>query len=151
MLGPSFFESYNQWDKIKFTHGFNMNIGGNNSAGWQTLLDSVPVACKTIGSDRIDAWEYGNEADMYGETLPGYKIASRPEGWGEEEYVRDWLNATRQIESLIEEHCPEMATPELYGFFAPSFADNDFPMTSPKVWAAGLNEDGNIKFYARHG
>ena len=123
----------------------NLGLGGLNPAGWQSLLDNVPAACKAIGPDRLDAWEYGNEPDLF------YLTEPRPGEWNEPEYVRGWLNGTRQIKSLIEEHCPDMTGPEHYGYFAPSFSDNDHSMDSPIARCHGLNEDENIKFYARHG
>ena len=32
-IGPSYFESYHTWPNTKFSHGFNLGLGGNNTAG----------------------------------------------------------------------------------------------------------------------
>lgn len=146
-IGPSYFESYNTWKDVKFSHGFNLGLGANRSSGWQTLLDTVPLACKALGGGKLYVWGYGNEPDLYSISAQG---PVRPPDWNEETYVSQWLNGTRTIESLIEEHCPELATDDAYGYLSPSFAGSTNTLNAPATWAAGLNEDQNIKLFSLH-
>ncbi|KAJ4290738.1 hypothetical protein N0V88_006487 [Collariella sp. IMI 366227] len=146
-IGPSYFESYNTWKDVKFYHGFNLGLGANRSSGWQTLLDTVPLACKALSGGKLYVWGYGNEPDLYAVSAQG---PVRPPDWNEETYVDQWLNGTRMIKTLVEEHCPEMATDEAFGFMAPSFAGVGIQLKAPETWEAGLNEDNNIKLFSTH-
>src|SRR5664279_1690707 len=58
-IGPSYFQSYNTWPDVKFIHGFNLGLGGKNSAGWETLIDTIPLACKALSKGKLLWWEYG--------------------------------------------------------------------------------------------
>lgn len=145
-IGPSYFESYNTWNDVKFSHGFNLGLGANRSSGWQTLLDTVPLACKAL-EGKLYLWTYGNEPDLYSISAQG---PVRPPDWNEATYVFQWLNGTRAIGALIEEHCPDLATDDAYGYMAPSFAGSTNPLKTPATWAAGLNEDKNIQLFSLH-
>ncbi|KAK4240871.1 hypothetical protein C8A03DRAFT_12841 [Achaetomium macrosporum] len=146
-IGPSYFESYNTWRDVKFCHGFNLGLGGNRSSGWQTLLDTVPLACKALGRRQLYLWEYGNEPDLYSTSAQG---PVRPSDWNEATYVSQWHNGTRTIKALLKEHCPELATDDVYGYMAPSFAGVGNRLKAPAAWAAGLNEDKSIKLFSTH-
>ncbi|KAL2128381.1 hypothetical protein VTI74DRAFT_9263 [Chaetomium olivicolor] len=146
-IGPSYFESYNAWKDVKFCHGFNLGLGATISSGWQTLLDTVPLACKTLSDGKLYVWGYGNEPDLYSTSAQG---PVRPPDWNEETYVAQWHNGTRMIKTLLEKHCPEMATDEAYSFMAPSFAGVGVHLKAPATWAAGLNDDKNIKVFSTH-
>lgn len=146
-IGPSFFESYNTWKDVKFCHGFNLGLGGNRSSGWQTLLDTVPLACKALGGGKAYAWTYGNEPDLYSTSAQG---PVRPADWSESTFVSQWLNGTRQIKALLGEHCPELVDSDSYGYMAPSFAGVGNRLKSPAAWAAGLNNDRNVKLFSTH-
>lgn len=146
-IGPSFFESYAQWPNVKFSHGFNLGLGGNNSEGWQTLLDTVPLACKALGKDKLYLWEYGNEPDLYSTSSQG---AVRPPSWNETIYAWQWLNGTRQIRASLEESCPDLLSNSSYGYLAPSYAGVGNKLKAPKAWEAGLDDDGDIKLYSTH-
>ncbi|KAK4231827.1 Beta-glucuronidase [Podospora fimiseda] len=145
-IGPSYFESYNTFRGVKYSHGFNLGLGGNNSAGWQTLLDTVPLACKAL-SGKLYLWGYGNEPDLFSTSAQG---PVRPITWNEREYVWQWLNGTRVIKTLIQEHCPELATEENYGYLAPSHAGVGNRLKAPAAWAAGVNTDKNVKLFSTH-
>ncbi|KAK0618177.1 hypothetical protein B0T17DRAFT_618803 [Bombardia bombarda] len=146
-IGPSFFESYNTFPGVKFTHGFNLGLGGNRSDGWQTLLDTVPLACQALSGGKLLWWEYGNEPDLFSTSSQG---PVRPSTWNETTYVAQWLNGTRAIKSLIEEHCPDLATNDTYGYFAPSFGGVGNRLKAQITWADGMNTDGDVKLFSTH-
>ncbi|KAH6853357.1 hypothetical protein B0I37DRAFT_409532 [Chaetomium sp. MPI-CAGE-AT-0009] len=146
-IGPSYFEAYNTWKDVKYYHGFNLGLGGNRSSGWQTLLDTVPLACKALSGGKLYVWGYGNEPDLYSTSAQG---PVRPSSWSEEAYVSQWHNGTRQIKALIKEHCPELADEGSYGYMAPSFAGVGNHLKAEAAWAAGLNDDKNVKLFSTH-
>ncbi|KAK3388162.1 hypothetical protein B0T20DRAFT_110755 [Sordaria brevicollis] len=146
-IGPSFFESYNTFKNTKFIHGFNLGLGGNRTSGWQTLLDTVLLACKALGGGKLFAWTYGNEPDLFSTSAQG---PVRPPSWNEAEFVDQWLNGTRKIHELLEKNCPDMAKNGTYGYIAPSFAGVGNKLKAPKAWGEGINEDKNIKLFATH-
>lgn len=146
-IGPSYFESYSTWSNVKFTHGFNMGLGGNNSAGWQTLLDTVPLACKAIPPGSLNYWEYGNEPDLFSTSSQG---PVRPPSWNETIFVSQWFNGTDHIKALLQEHCPEHLSNGSYGYFAPSFAGTSNHLKAPAAWSAGLNDNGDVKLFSTH-
>ncbi|KAK4247188.1 hypothetical protein C7999DRAFT_32360 [Corynascus novoguineensis] len=146
-IGPSYFESYNTWKDVKFSHGFNLGLGGNRSSGWQTLLDTVPLACKALGDGKLYIWEYGNEPDLFSTSAQG---PVRPANWSEAAFVSQWHNGTRQIKALLQEHCPETLEQDGYGFMAPSFAGVNNHLKESATWAAGLDGDEDIKLFSTH-
>ncbi|KAL2155189.1 hypothetical protein VTH82DRAFT_3865 [Thermothelomyces myriococcoides] len=146
-IGPSYFESYDTWKDVKFSHGFNLGLGGNRSSGWQTLLDTVPLACKALGTGKFYVLEYGNEPDLFSTSAQG---PVRPANWTETTYVSQWYNGTRQIKALVQEHCPEMLESGNYGYMAPSFAGVNNHLKEPAAWAAGLDGDEDIKLFSTH-
>ena len=147
-IGPSYFESYSTWEGVKFSHGFNLALGASTESGWQTLLDTVPLACKALEGGKMYYWTYGNEPDLYAISAQGpvRDLLS----WTEEAYVEQWLNGTRTIKALVEEHCPELTEDGVYGFLAPEFTMTTNPLKAPKAWAAGLNEDESVKLFSKH-
>lgn len=86
------------------------------------MLETVPLACKALGGpeEKLAWWEYGNEPDLYSTSSHG---PVRPFGeWNESLYVSQWLNGTREIGRLLEEHCPDMlGDDDVYGYVGPSF------------------------------
>lgn len=141
-IGSSYFESYNTWPDTKFSHGFNLGLGGNNSAGWETLLDTVPLACKALSNGKLLWWEYGNEPDLYSSV--------RPASWNEAEYVAQWLNGTRAIKSQLQKYCPDMVSNDTYGYMAPSFAGTTNHLKPLLTWQDGLDQDQDIKLISSH-
>ncbi|PVH84106.1 glycoside hydrolase family 79 protein [Cadophora sp. DSE1049] len=146
-IGPSFFDSYNIFPDTKYVHGFNLGLGANNSAGWQTLLDTVPLACKALGGDKLLWWEYGNEPDLFSTSAQG---PVRPPGWNESQYVEQWLNGTRAIRGQLEKYCPEMLEGGKYGYLAPSFAGTNNRLKPVLTWRDGLNVDEDVKIFSSH-
>ncbi|KZL86111.1 glycoside hydrolase family 79 protein [Colletotrichum incanum] len=143
-IGSSYFESYGTFADTKFTHGFNLGLGANRSEGWETLKATVPLACKAIGKDNLDVWEYGNEPDLFSTSAQG---PVRPSSWNESIYVEQWLNGTREIADILAEACPDFPKPV---FMAPSNAGTANRLRAPAQWAAGLNADENIATFSTH-
>lgn len=145
-IGPSFFESYQTWPGVRFSHGFNLAKGGaaNNSEGWQTLLDTAPLACKAIGKDAYYGWEYGNEPNNF--MYPGHP---RPRTWGPKEFTYEWLNGTKAIAREMKKHCPDMGR-EYRQFMAPSYDDRVDNLNATQVWQLGLDRCDNINTYSVH-
>lgn len=146
-IGPSYFESYLTWPNTKFVHGFNLELGGNNTEGWQTLLDTVSLACWALSDGKLLWWEYGNEPDLYSTSSQG---PVRPNSWTEDIYIKQWLNGTRKIKTILNEYCPELLRNDSYGYLAPSFAGTNNHLKPVKTWTSGLNQDGNIKLASSH-
>jgi hypothetical protein len=146
-IGPSFFDSYSTWPNTKFIHGFNLGLGGNDSAGWETLIETVPLACKALGKEKLLWWEYGNEPDLYSTSAQG---PVRPANWSEPEYVSQWLNGTRAIKAELANACPDLLTGDSYGYYAPSFAGTNNHLKPLITWEAGLNQDEDIKIISSH-
>ncbi|KAK3693520.1 glycoside hydrolase superfamily [Podospora appendiculata] len=146
-IGPSYFESYSTWKDVKFAHGFNLALGGNSSVGWQTLLDTVPLACKALGKGKLYWWEYGNEPDLFSTSAQG---SVRPSGWNESIYVAQWLNGTKAIKAQLQTYCPKLVDNDTYGYLAPSFGGVNNHLKEPATWAAGLNVNGDIRLISTH-
>ncbi len=79
-----------------------MGLGGNSTAGWQTLLDTVSLACKALAGGKLYMLEYGNEPDLFSTSAQG---PVRPPGWNESTYVSQYLNGTRKIKELLKQSC----------------------------------------------
>ncbi|KAI1800487.1 glycoside hydrolase family 79 protein [Daldinia bambusicola] len=141
-IGPSYFESYGTWPDVRFSHGFNMG-GNHDDRQWQTLLQTVPLACEALGRDNLYLWEYGNEPDLF---VPAVRTAD----YDEKDYVAEWLNGTRAIRSVLQESCPNLLGNDTYGFLAPSFAGTTNHLKQPQTWADGINADGDIKLFSSH-
>jgi hypothetical protein len=146
-IGPSFFESYQTWPNTKFSHGFNLGLGGNNSAGWETLLETAPLACKALGGGKLYWWEYGNEPDLFSTSSQG---PVRPPTWNEPTYVEQWLNGTRAIKSQMAKACPDMVSNKTYGYLSPSFAGVNNHLKAAVAFADGLDADEDIKLISIH-
>lgn len=146
-IGPSYFESYSTWPNVKFSHGFNLGLGGNDSAGWQTLVDTVPLACKALGDDKLYMWEYGNEPDLYSTSAQG---PVRPASWNESTYVEQWLNGTREIKAQLHKYCPDMHSQTEYDLLGLSFAGTGNHLKAPLTWQDGINQDNDIKLISTH-
>lgn len=140
-LGPSFFESYGTWPNTKFSHGFNLGQIINASR-WQTLLDTVPLACAAL-KGKLIAWEYGNEPDLYLNNSPRKPV------WDNAVYASQWQNGTAQIQQSLVQACPAMASGSAYGYIGLSFwgYHNDLDLTP--VWN-DLKASGDIKVVSFH-
>lgn len=88
-----------------------MALGGSTADGWQTLVDTVPLACKALSGGKLYYWEYGNEPDLYSPSV-------RPDDWDTGMYVDQFKNGSSEIIELVKQHCSGLSL----GFMAPSFA-----------------------------
>lgn len=145
-IGPSFFESYHTWPNTKFSHGFNLALS-LTSAGWETLIETVPLACRALDDGNLMWWEYGNEPDLYSTSAQG---PTRPSTWNESTYVEEWLNGTQEIKSRISKSCPNMTSNNTYGYLSPSFAGVDNTLDPVTTFADGLDADSDIKLISIH-
>lgn len=143
-VGPAYFESYNTWPGFKYSHGLNLGLGGNRSSGWQTLVDTVPLACEALGGGKLYMWEYGNEPDLFGISAQG---PVRPSTWNETGYVQQWLNGTKEISTQVKKYCPKLSEPK---YMAPSFAALSSPLKELKTWQLDLNVNNNIELFSTH-
>ena len=128
-IGRSFFESYSTWPGTKFSHGFN--LGNNGSAGRETLLATIPLACKALENGKLLSWELGNEPDLYSTSAQG---PVRPPSWNEQTYVNQWLNGTRTIQLGLAQACPNLTSNAKYGYLAPSFAGTSNTLNPIITW-----------------
>lgn len=137
-IGDAFFESYGTWDGVQFSHGFNMALGGSTAKGWQTLISTVPLACKALGGGKLYTWEYGNEPDLYSPSV-------RPDDWDNTDYIDQWKNATSQIKDLVNQHCGGLSTK----FMAPSFAGVGNELTA-STCVDGIDSGGVLEYFSTH-
>lgn len=144
-IGPSFFESYSTWPNTRFIHGFN--LAKNNSESLQSLLDTVPLACRALQDGKLAYWELGNEPDLYKTSSQG---VVRPANWTEQDYVDEWLTKSRDIRHVLAEACPELATESNYKYIAPSFAGLSNSLKPIATWKDGLNTGRNIALNSEH-
>lgn len=136
-IGPSFFESYGTFPDTLYSHGFN--LAANNNSGYQTLQETVPLACKAIGS-RLNVWELGNEADLY--------IGKwRPSNWTVSDYVAEWLNGTSHIGTYLQEACPELGSPK---FMAPSFSSPGGALSPVNAFQDGIDSQEAVAQTSLH-
>jgi hypothetical protein len=146
-IGPSFFQGYSSWPGVKFSHGLNLGLGGNSSAGWQTLVDTAPLACRALSRGNLYTWEYGNEPDLYSTSSQG---PVRPPTWSEETYDYQWHNGTAEIRRQVERYCPELARQGQPRYMAPSFAGVSNFLKAPTAFKDGLDKYGDIELFSTH-
>ncbi|MCJ1293681.1 hypothetical protein MMC34_005236 [Xylographa carneopallida] len=138
-IGPSFFEGYSSFPGSKFIHGFNLKNATNSATGWGSLLDEVPVACKSLDG-KLVWWEYGNEPDVY---------PRPPSTWNTSSYVDDWHNGTAAIQQQLSSSCPDMSSGTQYGFVGPSLLGTG-GLPPVQLFKSGLNDNGEVKQYTMH-
>lgn len=145
-IGPSFFESYNTWPGIQFSHGFN--LGGNHDYRvFDTLLQTVPLACRAL-QGKMYTLEYGNEADAYPTSA---QRPVRPLSYTEANYVEEWHEGTQTIRKIIRDVCPDARSRNgAVGFMAPSFTGANSRLSARKAWEAGLNSFSDIHYFSSH-
>ncbi|KAJ9645317.1 hypothetical protein H2199_003323 [Coniosporium tulheliwenetii] len=144
-IGPSYFDSYSIFSDTKYIYGFN--LGKNGTIARQSLLATVPLACKVLGNDKLLYWEFGNEPDLFKTSAQG---AARPADWNEQDYVNEWLAGTRAIRDVMRTACPGMATNAAFKWIAPLFAGTDNDLDPVTAWNSGLNRDGIIGQVSMH-
>ena len=149
-IGPAFFESYQTWPGVRFSHGFN--LADTSTEDRQAVLDSVPYACRTLRG-KLNAWELGNEPDLY--TSPAiYPIPPRSSGYTEAQYVSEWLQFSRKIREQMQKSCPDLAKDDQFKFLAPSLATlpglSNLNLSASNIFSAGLDDDHTIGYVSQH-
>ena len=138
-IGNAFFDSFKTWPGVKFIYGLNLQNASTSAAGWHSLMDTVPLACKALDSNLL-YWEYGNEPDFY----PRPKSA-----WNDDSYVSAWANGTAAIKAQLSTSCPTLASDAAFGLMGPSLAEAaTLPPTG--IFKSGYNSNGSVKLYALH-
>lgn len=138
-IGPSFFEGYSSFPGSKFIHNLNLKNATSSASGWNSLLETIPVACQAL-SGKLLFWEYGNEPDYYPRS---------PSSWNDSSYVTDWGNGTTAIKDKLASACPDMASGDAYGYVGPSLAQLD-RLPPMGLFQNGLNDNGTMKQYTMH-
>ena len=144
-IGPSFFDSYSTWPNTTFIHGFN--LAKNGTVGLNSLLATVPLACKALDGGKLAYWELGNEPDLYKTSAQG---AVRPPSWNEQAYVDEWLGKTRSIKAVMAQTCPDHVQGSAYKYIAPSFAGTSNSLDPIITWRDGLDTDKDISLISSH-
>ncbi len=144
-IGKSFFESYQTWPDVQFSHGYN--LAKNSTEDHDLLLESASVACKALGGGKLLSWELGNEPDLYKTSSQGHV---RPPSWNESDYVNEWLNLTGELQAAVASACPDLAGDNSFKFITPSFAGTSNSLNYNKTWAAGLNTSSHIFQISSH-
>lgn len=110
----------------------------NTTDGWNSIIASVPYACKALSGGSLLAWEYGNEPDLYKYT------------WTGDQYIGEWLNGTRAINSGVKKACPDLPSDPDYGFIGPSFSSTGTRLNTADLINPGLNTDKDLKLISNH-
>ena len=122
-------------------------MGKNGSAGHDTLVDTIPLACKALSGDKLAYWQLGNEPDLFKTSSQG---PVRPAWWNETYYVEEWLDKTDLMRKVIEQDCPEVVEAGKLRFYAPSFAGTGNSLNMIRTWNAGLDSRHDIAFIDSH-
>jgi len=144
-IGKSYFESYSTWPNTEYIHGFD--LGKKGTASHETLLATVPLVCKALENGKYAYWELGNEPDLYKTSSQG---PVRPLTYTEKDYVNEWLNENRAIKKALSKACPDLVTPEKYGYYTPSFTGTSNSLNPTTTWKSGLDADKDIKVISSH-
>ncbi|PVH92704.1 glycoside hydrolase family 79 protein [Periconia macrospinosa] len=145
-IGPSFFESYQTWPGVKFSHGFN--LAKNSTTAVQALVDSISVACKALSHENFLYWEMGNEPDLFKTSAQGIV---RPKSWTEADYVKEWNDRISTVKSVLKSKCgDEWVSDARFKWLAPSFAGTGNSLNAVKSWNAGLGRSGVIGKFSSH-
>jgi hypothetical protein len=60
------------------------------------------------------------------------------------------LNGSRAIKAQLAQSCPDLNTPEYYGYIGPSFTSTIKELDPIKAWADGFDTDGDVKLMSWH-
>ncbi|KAH7132105.1 hypothetical protein B0J11DRAFT_548109 [Dendryphion nanum] len=145
-IGPTFFESYQTWPNVKFIHGFN--LAKDDTAATNSIIRSIPYACRAIGKNNLLSWEMGNEPDLYKTSAQG---AVRPSTWSEDDYVKEWASKVQTVKDALQKGCgADWVSPTRFKWIAPSFAGPSNSLDALKAWQAGLGASNGISQFSAH-
>lgn len=138
-IGPSFFDSYGAFPaRTKYSHNFN--LAANNASGYNTLLETAPLACNALRG-QFDGWEMGNEPDLF-------RGKWRPSNWTAAEYEAEWQNMTNHLRTYIQTACPDMA--HAFDMVAPSVSSPGSGLKAADIFTAGEDSNGVVKQISVH-
>ncbi|KAH8812694.1 glycoside hydrolase family 79 protein [Xylogone sp. PMI_703] len=138
-IGPSFFDSYGAFPAgTKYSHNFN--LAANNASGYDTLLQTAPLACKALRG-QLDSWEMGNEPDLF-------RGKWRPSDWTAAQYEVEWKNATDHLRTYIQKACPDLA--RSFVLTAPSVSSPGSGLNAADIFKAGEDSEGDVKIISVH-
>lgn len=139
-IGPTFFESLTTFANTRFIYGLNMKSSVSDSDAYDNMLDTVAAVCSSFSSDNLLAWSYGNEPNLYGF-----------DDWEPADYTTAWLEAERDIKSVLEDECPDLVSDDLFGFLTPSVSNlHSGHVNIPDTLEDGINDDGVVFFLGAH-
>jgi hypothetical protein len=141
-IGDKFFESFETWPNTKFSFGFKLGTV-NETENLESVIGLAEIVCKFLGNEKLFSLEYGNEPDR------GVIVGARPQGYGDEEYVREWLFGTRRIDHAMRQACPTF-DPTKVGYLGLSISTLDRALNPNKTWNLGYNSDNNVNSFALH-
>jgi hypothetical protein len=118
----------------------------NGSGGTETRQAETAYISQALGYS-LEMVEIGNEPDLF------QYWNRRPSTWNVTDYVEEWLNASKLIESTLAKNDPDLA--KKITFFAPSFAGTDVgdsldSFAPLAAFAHGLDSGNNIKVLSGH-
>lgn len=138
-IGPSFFDSYGAFPEgTKYSHNFN--LAANNASGYETLAQTVPLACKALRG-QLNVWEMGNEPDLY-------RGKWRPSDWSSADYEAEWKNATDHIRLYLEKACPDLV--HGYAFMAPSVSSPGSGLNAVDIFNDGEDSERDVTQISVH-
>ena len=140
-IGPRFYQGFNQFPGVLFINGLNQ--AANGTAGREALLRQVDASCTIVEPENLQAFEYGNEADLY------VHAGKRPPGYNETDYVAEWLNATEAINARLEQTCPGYPTTYVspsFGLYGPPYSN----LNAVTVAQDGILDDGDVTEWSLH-
>ena len=145
-FGPSFFESYQTWPNAKFVHG--LNLAKNGSSDLNSLIDSIPYACKALSDNNFLFWEMGNEPDLYKTSAQGIR---RPASWNETDYVKEWNQKISDVNNALKKSCGhDWVLGNQFKWLAPSFAGTNNSLKAVKTWGTPQDPHHYIGRFSSH-
>ncbi|KAJ3478603.1 hypothetical protein NLI96_g9644 [Meripilus lineatus] len=126
-FGPAFYESMNAFPKSRIIVDLNL---GNNTL--EIARDEMQAALEFLGSDRIRAFELGNEPDHY----PG---GLRPRGWNSANYTAQFLEWSGSLQS-------NLSLP-LHQFWAGGIVDS---WSTAQLISEGITGANSVQTFSQH-
>ncbi|KAH8703933.1 glycoside hydrolase family 79 protein [Talaromyces proteolyticus] len=140
-IGKSFFDSYGAFPNGT-TYSHNFNLAASNSSGYDTLRETVPLACDALRG-QLNVWEVGNEPDLY-------RGKWRPSDWPAEDYEADWQNATDSLKTYLQDACADMAANGSFSLMAPSVSSPGSGIKVTDIFNDGENSENFVKQISVH-
>ncbi|KAF5365679.1 hypothetical protein D9758_003148 [Tetrapyrgos nigripes] len=145
-LGPLWFQQC--FDPANFPDGtrftFDLPLVRNDSLALNNTLTGAGWALNAIGKERFDAFEIGNEEDLY--TSQGVV----PSSWTVKDYVERWRTFSRSIQEKVLSPAGFEADKKWFQGLVFAGLGNIPAWTTATAFNAGVDEDGFIKSVSLH-